>query len=130
MRKRILGFVFAAALLAAMAVPLFGGVGTAQASGNTIRVTGDGQQRSCVILPHEAGTGAITADANSPAIDRTHPATPCPESVPLGRAGAGHVGRPGGGRGPGSCPRPGDGKSGDCRRFPCDCANIPLKIAL
>ncbi len=31
MRKRILGFVFAAALLAAMAVPLFGGVGTALA---------------------------------------------------------------------------------------------------
>ena len=31
MRKKILGFVFAAALLVAMAVPLFGGGGTAEA---------------------------------------------------------------------------------------------------
>ena len=31
MRKKILAFVFAAALLVALAVPLFGGVGTAQA---------------------------------------------------------------------------------------------------
>ncbi len=78
MRKRILGFVFSAALLAAMAVPLVGGGDTALAADNTIRVTGDGQQRSCVILPHEAGTGASTADANSSAIDRTHPADSCP----------------------------------------------------
>ena len=32
MRKKILGFVFAAAVLAAMAVPLFGGAGTASAN--------------------------------------------------------------------------------------------------
>ncbi len=31
MRKKILGFVFAAAVLAAMAVPLFGSVGSASA---------------------------------------------------------------------------------------------------
>ena len=31
MRKKILAFVFAAAVLMAMAVPLFGGVGTASA---------------------------------------------------------------------------------------------------
>ncbi len=31
MRKKILGFVFAAALLMALALPLVGGVGTAQA---------------------------------------------------------------------------------------------------
>ncbi len=33
MRKKILGFVFAAALLAAMAVPMFGSGGTAEAGG-------------------------------------------------------------------------------------------------
>ncbi len=32
MRKKILGFVFAAAVLAAMTVPLFGAAGAAQAS--------------------------------------------------------------------------------------------------
>ena len=31
MRKKILGFVFAMALLVALAVPVFGGVGTAEA---------------------------------------------------------------------------------------------------
>ncbi len=37
MRKKILGFVFAAAVLAAMAVPLFGTGGTAEAAGINVR---------------------------------------------------------------------------------------------
>ncbi len=40
MRKKILGFVFAAALLAAMAVPLFAGGGTAFAGSRTQACTG------------------------------------------------------------------------------------------
>ena len=48
MRKKILAFVFAAALLIAMAVPLFGGAGTALA-GN----------------PNLAGRGNTPADAGA-----------------------------------------------------------------
>ncbi len=40
MRKKILGFVFAAALLAAMAMPLFSGAGTASANPPTAACNG------------------------------------------------------------------------------------------
>ncbi len=51
MRKKILGFVFAAAVLAALAVPLFGGAGTAQAS--TSRV--DTPNGKCHEIGHVGG---------------------------------------------------------------------------
>ncbi len=53
MRKKILGFVFAAALLAALAVPLFGG-GTALAGNfGSVDIPGPG----CVALANAGGTG-------------------------------------------------------------------------
>ena len=74
MRKRILGFVFAAALLAAMAVPLFGG-GTALATGG-VRPPDNpthGNAPVCVIAgnatAHDGFAHATTAGA---AISSTH----------------------------------------------------------
>ena len=71
MKRLIIALILSLTLLAAMA-------GTALAAENTIRITGDGQQRNCVVLPHAAGTGASTAAASSDAIARTHPADACP----------------------------------------------------
>ena len=71
MKRLIIALILSLTLLAAM-------VGTVLAAGNTIRVTGNDEQRNCVVLPHAAGTGASTADANSDAIARTHPANTCP----------------------------------------------------
>ena len=72
MRRNILALVFAGALLVATAVP-------ALAAESTIRVTGAGEQRACVVLPHTAGDGSQTAEDNSGGtIDRTHPADACP----------------------------------------------------
>ena len=71
MKRLIIALMLSLTLLTAIA-------GTALAAGNTIRVTGNGVQRNCVVLPHAAGHGATTADANSDAIARTHPADACP----------------------------------------------------
>ena len=57
MRKKILGFVFAAAVLMAMAVPLFGGVGTASAHNLGHVHTGAG---TCV----EVGGGNFPPEGN------------------------------------------------------------------
>ena len=69
MRKKILGFVFAAALLAALAVPLFGGAGTAQA-GNFGSVDTPGA--GCVAVANAGGTG----DPQPGGLHKAHNASP------------------------------------------------------
>ena len=59
MRKKILAFVFAAAVLMAMAVPLFGGIGTAQAVGLHQHMLGTPGATGVKI-----GRGLCTADAH------------------------------------------------------------------
>jgi len=60
MRKRIVAFVFAAALLVAMAVPLFGGVTPASAKVHAI------SQASCGEPEAGGNAGANKSGANSP----------------------------------------------------------------
>ena len=65
MRKRILAFVFGAALLVALALPLFGGVGTAQAIVDPVTPSdecsdGNGGGGQAV------GAGAIGGPGNEP----------------------------------------------------------------
>ena len=76
MRKKILGFVIAAALLAAFAVPLFGGGGTAQAHSHFV-VLPDGQ---CAWITNGANGGVEGA-----AHDTVHPIH---NMVHVGNAGA------------------------------------------
>ncbi len=57
MRKKILAFVFAAALLVAIAVPLFGGVGTASAQVHGVSQAGCSGQSSA---------GANESSSNTP----------------------------------------------------------------
>ncbi len=61
MRKKILGFVFAAALLAAVAVPLFGAAGTAQAGGVNIRC----QNQTHIVHLHDAPRDIFVTISNN-----------------------------------------------------------------
>ncbi len=58
MRKKILAFVFAAALLVAMAVPLFGSVGTASAGGRAGPPNGQSGNQNGFGVCHGPGDGA------------------------------------------------------------------------
>ena len=62
MRKKILGFVFAAALLMALALPLVGGVGTAQAGNPGLAGQGNTPADAAAAIAL-CGDGTLHADA-------------------------------------------------------------------
>ena len=70
MRKKILAFVFAAAVLVAMAVPLFGG-GTALAANNAVTVSNPGGSH-CRIVDHNAGAGGRGVNTAAPKVSASH----------------------------------------------------------
>ena len=71
MRKKILGFVFAAALLVAMAVPLVG-VGTALAQGKPVSVPVDGAPPCAEEITQTLPAGAA-ASGKAPAAQAGDP---------------------------------------------------------
>ena len=75
MRKKIMAFVFASALLMALVVPMFGGVGTASAFDPPPAETPNPQNRTpgCPALAASGpGQGAGTAGKNDPGDHSAH----------------------------------------------------------
>ena len=80
MRKKILAFVFTAALLVAMAVPLFGGGGTAQAIVDPVVPSDEcssGQQSSSNAA---GGLNRPNNPVGFPAVPQMNPGTGLPEN--------------------------------------------------
>ena len=84
MRTRILGFLFATALLVALAIPVFGGVGTAEAIVHgavpICNAVGDGAGGEGPEggLPSQAGSGAGGPGAVAQGKDMSGDNVPCP----------------------------------------------------
>ena len=83
MRKKILGFVFAAALLAALAVPLFGGDGTALAAnrGSVTTARNPIAGAACQDLANGSQTAGTTNPHFDPDLSGLHTAHSSPAPI-------------------------------------------------
>ncbi len=82
MRKKMLAFVFAAALLVAMAVPMFGGVGTAEA------IVDPATPLSCANNPAKAKSGGAAGGAAAIGSVNDEGGQAIPKTAPQGKANA------------------------------------------